>query len=167
MWVAGIDLGVRKVSVAMYNGDWTHTVTLMVHPSAREQELMLLSTMLTHAITDADYAFIEEPLVGRGVRASMLISQTAGAVMSTMARSGHRVELVNVKHWKKAIIKNGNASKKDVADWLEQTHPEYFEVCEDQDQIDATCIALYGASLVQRATSGVLHEGTDSRSVPE
>jgi Holliday junction resolvasome RuvABC endonuclease subunit len=88
----------------------------------------------------------------------MGISQTAGAVMAFLAEQSIPVELVNVKHWKKELIGNGNASKEDIAMWLSSTHPVYSAQCDDQDQRDATCVALYGWQILRTVEAGVLRD---------
>lgn len=176
MLVCGVDLGTRKSAVArLYMHDepdhslnplLSDAVSLMVHPASRAHELLLLSEMTALACTGASYVFIEEPLVGRGVKASMNISQTAGAVMAQLASIGVSTELVNVQHWKKEVIGMGNASKKDIEMWLSATHPVYSAECDDQDQRDATCIALYGWQTLRSVEAGVFRdEVTDPRPV--
>ncbi len=59
---------------------------------------------------------------------------------------------VNVMAWKKDIVGKGNASKDEVAAWLEVHHPDYYEQCHgDQNLVDATCVALYGRLVMDRA----------------
>jgi len=141
--------------------------TFYVHPAVRPKELATLTTTMIDACKGANYVFIEEPLVGRGVKASMQISQVAGAVMAMLGNHGIHTELVNVKTWKKDICGNGNASKEDVDMWLSTTHPSYAEACGDdrhrQDNVDACCIGLFGVATLERANHGLLE---DVRSVP-
>lgn len=169
MRVSGVDLGARKASVATYNIDTAGLVTLinvtsfLVHPSQRGHELAILSGMVTEVCKDDNYVFIEEPLVGRGVKASMMISQTAGAIMAALAGCGVQTEMVNVKTWKMQVCGNGNAAKHDVRLWLEQTYGAYADQCgEDQDAIDACCIGLFGVRTVR-----IAHDLADPRSVSE
>lgn len=164
MRICGVDLGKRRSAVTqlVYDPDAvledgrSHELlsvnAFLVHPTARGQELAQLMAMTMHAIGQSERVFIEEPLVGRGVKASMEISQVAGALMSMCAEQGIITHLVNVKTWKSAIVGNGNAGKPDVRMWLQSEHSHYAERCgEDQDCIDATCVALYGVHVLDTA----------------
>jgi Holliday junction resolvasome RuvABC endonuclease subunit len=160
MRVVGVDLGVRKAAVAQYIVNARGHVSLwdvtsfFVHPTNRPHELGTLAELVKNATVGANYVFIEEPLVGRGVKASMQISQVAGAIMAKMALEAIHTELVNVKHWKKDVCGNGNASKEDVDLWLSTTHPSYADACGDdrhrQDNVDACCIGLFGLATIKR-----------------
>lgn len=152
----GIDLGVRSIYLSgiKENGS-LHTVDLVVAQkmSSRSVELTVLGNSITGIISEEDSAFVEEPpLAGsRNIRTALQLSQLMGAVMA--CAPGHTYE-VPVSSWKKATVGRGNASKEEVAKWLSQEHPQYYQRCSgDQNLVDATCIALYGQGrldLVQR-----------------
>ena len=160
MRIVGIDLGTRKAALAEFNITARGVVTLRsclavyVHPTQRGKELSRLSHDVGEICAHANYVFIEEPLVGRGVKASMQISQTAGAIMANLATRGIHNELVNVKHWKKDVVGNGNASKEMIKMWLNTHHTAYDAACEgDQDKVDACCIGLFGIATLERVDS--------------
>ena len=62
-----------------------------------------------------------------------------------MASLAIDTRLVEVAKWKKAVIGNGGASKDDISRFLARTSPDYHDQCgNNQNYVDATCIALYG-----------------------
>jgi Holliday junction resolvasome RuvABC endonuclease subunit len=152
--IAGIDLGVRKISVVYLKDDiimgTTHSEVYSGFTRSEE-----LAKVVDVALEDshADYYFIEEPLVGRSTRVSLQVAQVAGALIYALGHRGEReVHLVSVKAWKKSVVGNGNASKAVVSDWLREHHPVYHARCgSNQDLIDAACIAVYGSELIGRA----------------
>lgn len=108
--------------------------------------------------------FVEQPLLGRGgVRSTIKVSQAAAIpLLAAVACGVDGVYEVNVQSWKKQVVGKGNASKDDVKAWLRVNHPErYAFTGGDQDLIDATCIYLYGESIVGAGSrvSGALAEG--------
>jgi len=169
--VAGIDIGGRQLAVSIF----------AVHLKVGKLELMdkhlakvpqrNRAWELYNCVEDlhlvpiwpaVSYFFIEEPLVGRGVRSSLQLAQMAGALIYSLGQRnlGAFTELVPVSRWKGRTVGKGNASKEDVKDWLKSTHPGYAAACGDsQDLIDATCIALYGAEIVAQSRSLTL-QGT-------
>lgn len=99
--------------------------------------------------------FIEQPLMGRGgARSTVVQAQAASSCHLAAVRSGASgIYEVNVQSWKKAVVGRGNANKDDVRAWLRESHPEWFALCDgDQDRVDAACINLYGHQLVERGT---------------
>lgn len=95
------------------------------------------------------YAYVESPVVGRaGVRSTMVQAFTSGAVQAALYDAGCDPQGANVSSWKKAVIGKGNATKDDVADWLQLRRPDLFRAAGgNQDVVDAACIALYGQQL--------------------
>ena len=157
MITAGIDLGVRKVALSICSDGVVtvaddYEVTNLIH---RQDQLALLAAWVMQYVRPCEYVFIEEPLVGRGVRTSMQISQTCGAILGALGRHKTvQAQLVDNKMWKKSIVGSGNASKNDIKNWLKTQHPTYYSQCgENQDRIDACCIGLYGCELLTRAES--------------
>ena len=143
----------RKAAVAIcYDGELKSSTSITLKKGDRQEELAFLAEWVSSRLIMCDYIVIEEPLIGRGVRASLQIALTAGAVMSAV----HPIKssFVPVKTWKKEVIGNGNADKEAVRMWLHNADGGYALVCgDDQDRIDASCIALYGAGLLDRASS--------------
>ena len=155
MIVCGVDLGGRKVAISTFvDGELTNLSHLEVAKTTRARELREIAEYTLDITKVADYVFVEEPLVGRGVRASMQVSQAAGAVLAALGGGVHEVKsaLVPVGTWKKEVIGSGSANKDTVKDWLREAYPVYATLCgSNQDRIDATCIGLYGVQLIERA----------------
>jgi Holliday junction resolvasome RuvABC endonuclease subunit len=90
--------------------------------------------------------YMEEPVVGRNVRSTIVQAQVGGAVMAAADRAGlPYFELVNNSHWKKEVLGKGNAKKEEISELLEKIWPEAYNLAQkDQDLIDASCINRYG-----------------------
>lgn len=150
MIIAGVDCGGRKVAVSLFHdGELLRVDDLEVSRSTRPLELRTLAEFAARYFQIANFVYVEEPVVGPGIRASLQVAQTAGAVMSRVPRHG---DWVPVTSWKKEVIGRGNVGKVDVAKWLRSSHPTYADQCgRNQDRIDAVCIGLYGERIAKRS----------------
>lgn len=130
-------------------------------PRERAREL----TQLGHGINPTpgigisagDQVFIEEPpLAGsKNLRTFLKLAQVSGVLGFGAHRSGAVVTYVPVSTWKKEVIGAGGASKDVVAAWLSAFYPAHSQSClGDQNYVDATCLALYGRSVLRGAGSG-------------
>lgn len=97
-----------------------------------------------------DSAFVEAPIVGRGgVRTTMVQCFTSGAIQGVLHDEGIPTQIANVSSWKKRVVGKGNATKEEVAKHLRLRWPDLFGSAKgNQDLIDASCIAIYGQSLI-------------------
>jgi hypothetical protein len=149
--VWGVDLGVRVVHLAKISGeDGSLSVqSFRSDKDVRWREILKLQMGLQGLFVRQDVVFIEEPPMVRSLRVHGEMHQLVGLVIAE-ALLAHSF-LVNVKTWKKELIGNGNAPKPFVAQWLKDHHPGYSAICaEDQDLIDATCVALHGREVLLR-----------------
>lgn len=108
--------------------------------------------------------FCEEPVVAgaRNLQSSLKIAQTVGAIMAATTLYTPRCYLVPVSKWKKAVVGHGNASKSEVALWLNRVYPPYAACCgANQDLIDACCLVRYGLGVLDDAAlvSTIGHAG--------
>ena len=95
--------------------------------------------------------FCEEPVSAgaRNLRTYGQMAMSVGAIVAALTQHTPRVYLVPVSKWKEVVVGKGNASKAEVALWLNRVHPIYAAQCDGrQDLIDACCIALYGLTLI-------------------
>lgn len=157
MTVLGVDLGVRKIAVSVFHEDVLAQVG--AHKSVAElratqlQELALYGHDMA-VLYNADYVFIEEPIVGNNIKYSMNIAMVCGALLSALNHLTPVLDIrfVGNKVWKRDIVGSGNSSKDVIRTWLLDHHPAYAALCEeDQDRCDAVCIGLYGLQLIGRA----------------
>jgi Crossover junction endodeoxyribonuclease RuvC len=89
--------------------------------------------------------YIEDPVVGRNVRSTIVQAQVSGAIIAAAECRGVPVFHANVNSWKKEVVGKGNATKPEVAEWLEKNWPEAYNLAAgDQDLIDAAAINRYG-----------------------
>lgn len=110
------------------------------------------------------YFFIEDALIGRGVKASLSIAMMEGAVLSRLGQDyrASDVALVHVSKWKKGVLNNGGANKEMIKMWVKEHYPTYASLCgDDQDCYDACCIALFGCSVVEVSRSLSLTSSTE------
>lgn len=156
MIIAGVDIGGRRVAVSIFvDGVLTNVTDLEVPKSTRARELRTLAIWAGDNLRVCDLVLVEEPLIGRGVRASLQVAQTAGAVLATLGDTVRdtRSDWVSNTTWKREVVGSGNANKEAVALWLKSSHPSYSAQCgESQDRRDAVCIGLYAVQLAERAT---------------
>lgn len=150
--IGGIDLGKRRIALVTFevNGDEIEVVDLTevilrVGSRSRELELVALADSAMEVCMDQEWsqAFVEEPLVGRSVTASMALAESAGAVRAALWST--QVTMVNVRVWKSEVVGNGGAGKDLVRSYVDENHPAYASWCDSQDAYDAVCIGYYGA----------------------
>lgn len=143
----GIDLGVRSLYIARIDDSglalYSHN-SLRIHKQERFVELAVLRQWLGTFTPEGRWLVEEPPLAGaRNLQTFLHLSQVSGVVACCTPST-----LVPVSSWKKGTVGNGSASKERVSGWLRTTHPTFFAACkEDQNFIDATCIALYGQGM--------------------
>ena len=142
MRIGGVDCGGSKVAIAILEGGELYLHNLVLKDQDRHAALRNVGDFARRYLDRCDVVYVEKPVVGRGVAASLQVAQAAGAVMSHLASPSY---FVPIQTWKKALTGNGNAPKGLVKTSLLELHPRYSELCGgDQDLVDATGIALYG-----------------------
>lgn len=162
-YVFGMDLSSRKLAIVRLDLDDNNEPTVWTFMADRKEKNR--GNVLAHfseeldslfdvvMLDEADYVFIEQPVVGRGgVHSTIVQAQVQGVVlaMAVLCGAGGAYP-VNVKTWKKDIVGHGGADKDKVRAWLADHHPVLSELAgEDQDLVDASCVALYGKSVIER-----------------
>ena len=165
MNILGIDLSSRKLALFVIDAKtgksvMCSTVEAPKKMKPRPEVLKYLhdsfSSDLRVGFRGGDFTvFIEHPLVGRGgAHATIVQAQVQGVVMSTAIQFGALgVYEVNVQSWKKAVVGHGGADKDTVKSWLIDHHPALAELAgDDQDLVDAACVAIYGRDVVERGS---------------
>jgi Holliday junction resolvasome RuvABC endonuclease subunit len=162
MTLIGVDLGVRKVAIAVFT-DGLVGSTLYVtqaleasEESRRADQLHELARYVYDQVVffDADAVFCESVILGNNRKYSLKLAETMGALMSHLAavRGGLELQTVDNQVWKKEMVGSGHATKEQVRNYIVATHPAYAPLCEeDQDRYDACCIGLYGLRITARA----------------
>lgn len=154
--VIGIDLGIRKIAYAVWrDGELVTAGAYEAAAGKRQRELHDIAEYINAVVETDDeqlLVVIEEPLVGNNKKYSMQISQTYGAVLAALSWDDIEVLAAPVGTWKKQVVGNGHASKKDIENYLGVVNERYPALCgHDQDQYDAACVGLYGVMLSARA----------------
>jgi Holliday junction resolvasome RuvABC endonuclease subunit len=168
MNLIGIDLGTRKIAMALFvHRELVHAYAHESAPDlARDIQLGVLASFahdlcLLHG---AASVWIEDTIIGNNRKYSIQLAEIKGAVMGNLSQlrlsQGTDVRLVDNKTWKKEVCGNGNADKAAVRDYIHASHPAYAPLCgDDQDLYDAACIGLYGLGVLERATDLRLSTG--------
>jgi len=144
----GVDYGSRKTSVAIISGAGTLVTCedLVVSPSRRDHELLVLGEFLDYEITRHTapmVASVEGAILGRSLNAQTLanLGYTAGVMVHTLALRGIPTTLVPSATWKKIVLGRGNATKDDVMLWAKNRWPHIDALT--QDQADAIALAVH------------------------
>lgn len=160
MSVVGIDLGISKIAVVVVFDDILMSPYIYECSPGKPRDVVLHelgvfahTAIVTHAATSI---WIEDTLIGNNRKYSIKLSETKGAVMSYLSHlrtsQGVDIQLVNNQTWKREIVGSGNADKEAVRNHIYDTHPAYAALCgDDQDLYDASCVALYGRQVTERA----------------
>ena len=97
------------------------------------------------------HVYIEAPVVGRGVRSTLVQAFVSGAIQASLATLTRHVYLVYPSAWKKAVIGKGSATKGDVASSIAALWPGAFSMAAgDQDIVDSAAICLYAEQRINR-----------------
>ena len=144
----GCDPASKKIALFSGDDDRIRAEFFQVKPSDRNTEILSLRDQLLHIIKPnlaPVTIYCEEPVVAgaRNLRSTILIAETVGMILGVRAY----VRLVPVSSWKKATVGKGNATKEEVANWLQREYPDYAQACGNQDLVDAAAIYLYGRSV--------------------
>lgn len=158
MTIIGVDLGTRRVALACPPAGWYWRADLEKaagrrdYPSevdagrelgARARTAFLCSGI---SIVGVDF-YYERPLLGRphgNSRTAIGQGLSAGAVLSQLP--GTLCVIENSSTWKKELVGHGSADKGRCRAWLADHQPQIAEVVgEDEDLVDAACIALWAA----------------------
>lgn len=170
--IVGLDLGTRRVAAACPEIGFIFSVDLdkgegtarRKRDYPREPEAgYALGRQLCLALIRNGFApaqelraqfYFERPLVGRphgNSRTAIGQGLSAGAVLSQIFPLGDLHQIDNSATWKKELIGHGHSDKDRCRAWLQEHHPALAAVCgQDQDLIDAHCIALW-AQLAPRS----------------
>jgi len=158
--IFGLDLGTRRLALACPDANWVYEKNLENAAGKRDypsEEMAGIGLGLataealgeTFGFTGHEF-FFERPIVGRphgNMKTAIGQGLSAGAVLAHLPGRLHQISHPSL--WKKDICGNGNAGKDDIRAWLEATQPALAALCgASQDLIDATCIALYGGTVV-------------------
>tara|TARA_R110002020_G_C15864299_1_gene737445 strand:- start:15 stop:485 length:471 start_codon:yes stop_codon:yes gene_type:complete len=88
-----------------------------------------------------DYASVEAAIYIQNPRTTLSIAYVVGSVWYILFSAGITVDLVDNRHWKKEILKKGNAKKPEIKEFA---RAKWGDVFKEQDFADAACIALWG-----------------------
>jgi Holliday junction resolvasome RuvABC endonuclease subunit len=154
MSVVGVDLGISKVALVFTDGTDILAETYASSSSSRADCLRELGQFANSLalFTQPSSIWIEDTLIGNNRKYSIQLAETKGAVMAALAIRHIPIELVNVATWKREIVGKGNADKTAVRNHIHDSYPAYAPHCgDDQDLFDASCVALYGLKVLDRA----------------
>lgn len=142
----GVDVGGRKIAIVSHDAGVfaSYELKKIDYPRFRKEARAWLEGYV--GFLEDPHWVMEAPVVAgvRNLQSTIRVAQTFGLVACVVPG----VEEVAVSSWKKATVGNGNASKLQVRQWLDDKHPVAARMCRgNQDLYDAACIALYGERL--------------------
>lgn len=167
--IAGCDPSSRKLAVMVEHPDgritahtWTSSTKKWEPSSCHGALEWVLSEF---GDLEPGVLWLEEPVVGRSGRATVVQAFVSGATQAAFVKLGWEVRLVNVTSWKMELgkplgLKLGRAEKDDVADALRQLWPDGAALASDDgDLVDAAGICLYGRRIRDVSERLVADEG--------
>ena len=148
--ILGIDPASTKIALVALSEDGKYMSLSNAKLGKSGGEACYNATTVTKKLGKISFAFIESPVVGRGgVRSTMVQCFTSGAIQAVLYEYGIPTQAANVSSWKKSVIGKGNATKEEVAEHLRYRWSALHKSANgNQDLVDASCIALYGQSIV-------------------
>lgn len=160
MIAIGFDVGTHRIAMSVPE---LHFVTEIDHAKhfvgQRDRELRALLKWVESrvAATGVSLApFIERPfLSGSGARnpnTTIGMAETVGVIRAATVW-GQPSVMVNPSTWKKELLEDGRASKDDARRWLSNRMNPEEVIAYSEDMCDATCVALYGAALIEGTIS--------------
>lgn len=157
--IIGVDFGAHQLHLVRLDRDGAHTWCIVngIRSKSRFSEGLGLVNDAEQAFAELAFAetavFIENPPHAGGVPTIRAMAETFAWVGMAAVRCGiEQTYDVYPATWKKNVVGRGDASKADVAAFLCAEYPERFDACGgDQNLIDATCIAMYGWQVLERA----------------
>ena len=124
-------------------------------PEVRRLEACLNFDAFLDEVPAKAHLFAEEPLIlQKNGKTTRLLALMAGALWARTLRRDLFWHWVDVAHWKREIVGNGNASKEQVAEWVRHVvtnmePPDRLPTYEAfPDLFDAHCLAVYGRRAV-------------------
>jgi len=152
--VAGLDTASNRCHLYVHGWSqpwWTRVFIGMKevpNPDARRHTLYREAKAAFALLPAGAHIFCEEPLALKNGRTTRMLGLAAGAIWAAHLDCDLFWHWVDVSHWKKAIVGNGNADKQQVRDWVQQNLGEHWEQPEDADFYDAACLCAYGESVL-------------------
>lgn len=93
--------------------------------------------------------FCEEPIAGKNGKTTRLLGLACGALWEVANDLGCQWVWVDIAHWKKVVVGNGNADKDKIAEWVKANRLEIPEAEAEVDLYDADCLLAYGEQTVE------------------
>lgn len=87
------------------------------------------------------YAYIEQPVIAMRHKSVRMVNQVSGMLLTLMMEYNITFGEVHNKTWKKVVVGNGNATKKEIMEYVQKTY-QLNKI--SQDVADAICILEYG-----------------------
>lgn len=140
----GIDVGKARLAMAWPYWGITDYIDLGKAKLSRHEELWHLREWLITKVPDGVQLWIDRPLFhGTGTAAGERLTETIGAIMTAQQWQRPPI-IVHSSTWKAQVVGNHRAAKDEMRDWLGEHYPDHLAICQTEDEVDATIIALYG-----------------------
>jgi Holliday junction resolvasome RuvABC endonuclease subunit len=160
-WHAVADDGEVGFCSELKGKDWKHEDKRVAANMRRRQLCQTFGEWLAQTVCyDRDpldvTIYAEEPIALKNGETTRVLSLAAGALWNQAVMGiGVRWVWVDISHWKRVVVGNGNADKAKIQEWVESCpafdHNETY--LEELDLFDAFCLMQYG---LQALTLGEL-----------
>lgn len=171
MLITGIDPSARKIAIVSTHPTLkvSFVKAVVLYKSTEKQTPESLGRALDamdEYISWADatdprgerYAWVEDPVVGRGAAATIKQTYVNGVIRASLVRAGFRVYGAHPSTWKSQVLGTNRVSKAQVKARVRVAWPKIAGlVGNDGDLADAAAICLYGQSVLK--TAKVYHAG--------
>lgn len=142
----GVDYGVRHVAVACYEHSWATSFSAKNDDRGEELKDLVDEYKCWMPRGSQSHLWIESAIQGisGNVQTAVGMAATQGAIM---AAHWGPVTMVAPSSWKAGVVGNGHASKADATTFLKESYMHLATFCDNQNEIDAMCLAIYGRML--------------------
>jgi len=150
-YYVGLDQSLTSTGVCIINSNstWNDFNVITTKSLKGVERLKYIGDRIIFLITRGIYknskmlVGIESYAYSRFSRSVYGLGELGGVIRYLLSTNNICFEVVNIKTWKKEIIGNGNASKEDIASFVEKQEGKPVSFRLTQDEKDAYCIALY------------------------
>lgn len=157
MSILGVDHSSNKLAVV---DEQLHVMSLQLTKKTFNDDCVLaaydaLSRFLSlYTWGESRHAFIEAPTVtARSFNIGVTIKQSRvnGGITVALLEWGFTITSVPPTSWKKELGIGGNATKEQIAEFIQREHPEAWAACwSDEDLLDSYGCLRYGDSLLRK-----------------
>lgn len=140
--IVGLDTASTRWHAVQSDGFYLCINSEQSNVDRRRLELYTAARNYFKTLPPGTTIFAEEPLaLAKNGKTTRLLGLAAGAIWAAYVDLDLEWHWVDVAHWKKVVVGNGNASKEMIKDHVMES---YRVVYPQADYYDAHCLMIYG-----------------------